>query len=263
MLGVVHRRHVLAERHQLRLVRHVGHERRHGDTVRRVRLGQQRRLGHVRRRHVAHRHAAALGGELPRQLPSHPVPPPVTTAILPAKESIAAVWSAYGLAVQSEDLARAATLLGGDAAWPAVDGEPVFDEPWQGRAFAMAFEVLDRTGLPWDAFREHLVAAIADEPDRPYYESWLVALERLALDDRRGRRRRDRSRPQPRRLLPLRRGGCRRHRDVPFRRTPSAARRARRALRRARGTDPFGPLIQGGVRAAPRRRPACRCSTVT
>ena len=111
-----------------------------------------------------------------------PVPPPVTTAILPAKESIAAVWSAYRLAVQSEDLSRAATLLGGDADWPAVDGEPVFDEPWQGRAFAMAFDVLDRTGLPWDAFREHLVAAIADEPERPYYESWLVALERLALD---------------------------------------------------------------------------------
>ena len=111
-----------------------------------------------------------------------PVPPPVTTAILPAKESIGAVWSAYRLAVQSEDLSRAATLLGGDVAWPAVDGEPVFDEPWQGRAFAMAFDVLDRSGLPWDAFREHLVAAIADEPERPYYESWLVALERLALE---------------------------------------------------------------------------------
>jgi nitrile hydratase accessory protein len=105
----------------------------------------------------------------------------VTTAILPAKESIAAVWSAYGQDVQSDDLARAATLLGGDAAWPAVDGEPVFDEPWQGRAFAMAFELLDRTGLPWESFRVHLVAAIADEPDRPYYESWLIALERLAL----------------------------------------------------------------------------------
>ena len=84
--------------------------------------------------------------------------------------------------MQSEDLSRAASLLGGDAAWPAVDGEPVFDEPWQGRAFAMAFEVLDRAGLPWDVFREHLVAAIADEPDRPYYQSWLVALERLALE---------------------------------------------------------------------------------
>ena len=104
----------------------------------------------------------------------------MTTAILPAKESIAAVWSAYRQDVQSEDVARAAALLGGDAAWPAVDGEPVFDEPWQGRAFAMAFDLVDRSGLPWDAFREQLVAAIADDPDRPYYESWLVALERLA-----------------------------------------------------------------------------------
>jgi hypothetical protein len=106
----------------------------------------------------------------------------VTTAILPSKLSIAAVWSAYGRRVQSEDLSRAAAVLGGDVAWPAVDGEPVFDEPWQGRAMALAFEVLDRTGLPWDAFRERLVEAIADDPARPYYESWLVALERLALD---------------------------------------------------------------------------------
>jgi Nitrile hydratase beta subunit len=81
--------------------------------------------------------------------------------------------------MQSEDLSRAAALLGGDVAWPAVDGEPVFDEPWQGRAFAMAFEVVERSGLPWDAFREQLVVAIADDPARPYYESWLVALERL------------------------------------------------------------------------------------
>ncbi len=109
-----------------------------------------------------------------------PVPPPVTTAILPAKESIAAVWSAYRQDVQSDDVARAAALLGGDTAWPAVDGEPVFDEPWQGRAFAMAFDLVDRSGLPWEAFREQLVAAIADNPDRPYYESWVIALERLA-----------------------------------------------------------------------------------
>ena len=80
-----------------------------------------------------------------------------------------------------EELARAATLLGGGARWPAVDGEPVFDEPWQGRAFAMAFAVIDRAGLRWDDFRGRLIAAIDEDPARAYYESWLVALERLAL----------------------------------------------------------------------------------
>lgn len=58
----------------------------------------------------------------------------------------------------------------------------MFAEPWEGRAFALAVETVDRMGLPWDAFRERLMAAIADDPERPYYESWLVALERLVLD---------------------------------------------------------------------------------
>jgi hypothetical protein len=32
---------------------------------------------------------------------------------------------------------------------------------------------------PWDAFRDRLKAAIAEQPDRPYYDSWMVALEQL------------------------------------------------------------------------------------
>ncbi|MDQ1423056.1 MAG: hypothetical protein QOD72_554 [Acidimicrobiaceae bacterium] len=65
---------------------------------------------------------------------------------------------------------------------PTRNGEPVFAEPWEGRAFALAVETVDRLGLQWTVFRERLVAAIADEPNRPYYESWLVTLERLVLD---------------------------------------------------------------------------------
>jgi nitrile hydratase accessory protein len=65
---------------------------------------------------------------------------------------------------------------------PMRSGEPVFAEPWEGRAFALAVETVERLGLPWDAFRERLVAAIAEAPNRPYYESWLSALERLVLD---------------------------------------------------------------------------------
>src|SRR5882724_9308333 len=65
---------------------------------------------------------------------------------------------------------------------PTRGGEPVFAEPWEARAFALALETVERLGLPWDAFRERLIAAIAEDSDRPYYESWLAALERLVLD---------------------------------------------------------------------------------
>ena len=34
-------------------------------------------------------------------------------------------------------------------------------------------------GVDWDEFRDRLKAAIAERPDRPYYESWLDALEDL------------------------------------------------------------------------------------
>jgi nitrile hydratase accessory protein len=65
---------------------------------------------------------------------------------------------------------------------PTRDGDPLFAEPWEGRAFALAVETVERLGLPWDAFRHPLMAAIADAPHRPYYESWLAALERLVLE---------------------------------------------------------------------------------
>ncbi len=59
------------------------------------------------------------------------------------------------------------------------DGEPVFDEPWQGRAVAMVIETVAGLGLEWDAFRGRLIEAISDDQHRDYYESWLVALEAL------------------------------------------------------------------------------------
>jgi len=60
-----------------------------------------------------------------------------------------------------------------------VTAEPdaPFEEPWQARAFATAVVVVDETGLPWDAFRARLKAAIAADPDRPYWDSWVVALD--------------------------------------------------------------------------------------
>ena len=70
----------------------------------------------------------------------------------------------------------------GRAALPRSNGELVFDAPWQGRAFALAIGVVDALGLDWEEFRGRLIAAIDAEPERPYYESWLAALERLVAD---------------------------------------------------------------------------------
>ncbi|MCU1366008.1 MAG: hypothetical protein JWL72_2309 [Ilumatobacteraceae bacterium] len=72
--------------------------------------------------------------------------------------------------------------LDGVAAWPTRDGEPVFAEPWEGRAFGLAFDVVRRSGLDWSAFRDRLIAALAEEPERAYYESWVVALERMVVE---------------------------------------------------------------------------------
>lgn len=73
-------------------------------------------------------------------------------------------------------------LMAGDTALPRSNGELVFDEPWQARSLAMALGVVRRANLPWDAFRNRLVDAVAASPQRPYYESWTAALESLVVD---------------------------------------------------------------------------------
>ena len=70
----------------------------------------------------------------------------------------------------------------GPAALPRHNGELVFDAPWQGRALGLALGLVQATGLGWDSFRRRLVDAVTAAPERPYYESWAVALEALAVD---------------------------------------------------------------------------------
>ena len=78
----------------------------------------------------------------------------------------------------------------GPAAPPRANGELVFAEPWQGRAFGLAMTLTDRGVVPYDAFRDALIARIAaweaDPPDGEqysYYRCWLQALEQV-LDER-------------------------------------------------------------------------------
>jgi nitrile hydratase accessory protein len=79
------------------------------------------------------------------------------------------------------DLSDEIASMGEHTALPRDNGELVFDAPWQARALALAVATVERTGLPWDAFRGRLIEAIADEPGRPYYDSWAVALEALVV----------------------------------------------------------------------------------
>jgi nitrile hydratase accessory protein len=72
--------------------------------------------------------------------------------------------------------------MGGPAAVPRDNGALVFAAPWQGRVLAMAIGVVERLGLDWDEFRLRLIDAIADDPERPYYESWTAALEALVIE---------------------------------------------------------------------------------
>lgn len=70
------------------------------------------------------------------------------------------------------------------------DDEPVFDEPWQAQALALAFNLMEQgifTNTQWsDALGAELQGAQArGEPDdaQTYYRSVLAALEKLLAAD--------------------------------------------------------------------------------
>jgi nitrile hydratase accessory protein len=69
---------------------------------------------------------------------------------------------------------------------PRDEGGPVFAEPWQAQAFALAVKLSEQGHFTWKewaaALADELKAgASRDEPDdgSRYYQHWLAALERL------------------------------------------------------------------------------------
>jgi nitrile hydratase accessory protein len=69
---------------------------------------------------------------------------------------------------------------------PRDDGGPVFAEPWQAQAFALAVKLSEEGHFTWKEWADALAAelkAAADcgEPDdgSHYYDHWLATLERL------------------------------------------------------------------------------------
>lgn len=82
--------------------------------------------------------------------------------------------------LSDHDLRRAAEGMEGREALPTgATGEPAFQQPWQGRMVAVAIEVVAELGVSWEEFRGRLIEAIDRDPERAYYDSWLVALEGL------------------------------------------------------------------------------------
>lgn len=78
----------------------------------------------------------------------------------------------------------------GPAAPPRANGELVFAEPWQGRAFGLVMTLTEQDVVPYEAFRDALIATIAAWEAAPpkgeaysYYRCWLQALEQV-LDQR-------------------------------------------------------------------------------
>ncbi len=74
--------------------------------------------------------------------------------------------------------------------WLPRDGDgPVFAEPWQAEAFALAVKLSEQGHFTWKEWAAALAdelkaAADRGEPDdgTHYYEHWLAALERLVVD---------------------------------------------------------------------------------
>lgn len=79
----------------------------------------------------------------------------------------------------------------GAEALPRSNGELVFEEPWQARAFGVAVGLVQQQGLDWEEFRTRLIEEIgvweraraADADDTySYYERWYAALERFVVE---------------------------------------------------------------------------------
>jgi nitrile hydratase accessory protein len=73
---------------------------------------------------------------------------------------------------------------------PRDEGEPVFAEPWEAQAFALAVKLSEQGHFTWKEWAAALAdelqsAAARGEPDvdgSHYYHHWLAALERLVTE---------------------------------------------------------------------------------
>jgi nitrile hydratase accessory protein len=69
----------------------------------------------------------------------------------------------------------------GPAAPPRSNGELVFAEPWEGRAFGLTMALVDGGAIEYETFRTALIERIggAGTDGFRYYRCWLQALEQV------------------------------------------------------------------------------------
>ena len=74
----------------------------------------------------------------------------------------------------------------GAIAYPRKNGEPVFEAPWQSRAFGMVVGLHTAGLFAWDDFKTLLIEEVAAESAEPleagqYYHQWMKAFWRLLV----------------------------------------------------------------------------------
>ncbi|MCX6399279.1 MAG: nitrile hydratase accessory protein [Propionibacteriales bacterium] len=67
--------------------------------------------------------------------------------------------------------------LEGPVSPPRDNGTIVFSAPWERRVFGIVLALCRDGQCAWEDFRQQLIAQIAADRDRPYWESWAAALE--------------------------------------------------------------------------------------
>jgi nitrile hydratase accessory protein len=87
--------------------------------------------------------------------------------------------------------AAAARATGAVPSIPRDDDGPVFREPWEAQAFAMALALHERGLFTWNEWAATLAdetrrAQASGDPDtgETYYRHWLATLERLVAEKR-------------------------------------------------------------------------------
>lgn len=85
----------------------------------------------------------------------------------------------------------ATSLMGSpEEAPPRKDGHLHFDRDWEKMAFGVAIALSKQGHYEWEEFRQTLIAAISEweashnlnDPEWDYYQCWLTALEKLAIE---------------------------------------------------------------------------------
>ena len=85
---------------------------------------------------------------------------------------------------------HAVTVADGPEALPRLNGELVFNAPWESRAFGVAIALHDAGAVDYEVFRTRLIAEIAEnereqgagEDGGAYYERWLDALQQVLIE---------------------------------------------------------------------------------